>query len=161
MSKSIFDSVKIHFDLSFDMLEKMITQCPDELWDKKLAGFVFWQQILHALAGVEFWMRRKDDVFVEPFAERKVYPELEHDPEGSVTRDEMTEYKDRVKTLCGGFFEGGNDAWLGEPSGIYDKLRNIDIVMMLTRHIQYHVGHCDSILRDRGYEAVEWVDYFG
>ena len=161
MNKSIVESARIHFELSFNMLEKMIAQCPDGLWDKKLSGFVFWQQILHALAGIEFWMRQKNGEFVEPFAERNLYPELEHDPEGSITRDELTEYKDRVKTLYGRFFDGRNDAWLGEPSIIYDKINNMDIVFMLTRHIQYHVGHCDSILRDRGYQAVEWVDYFG
>lgn len=158
---SIIKSAKIHFDLSFDMLENMITQCPEELWDKKLAGFVFWQQILHALAGVEYWMRQAGDEFAEPFADRKPYPELENDPEGSITRDELIGYKNRVKTICGNFFEGRNDEWLSEPNIIYNGINNIDIVFMLTRHVQYHVGHCDSILRDRNCKAVEWVDYFG
>lgn len=161
MSNSIIKSAKTHFDLSFEMLDKMISQCPDELWDKKLAGFVFWQQILHALTGVEYWMRQAGDIFVEPFADRKLYPELENDPEGSITRDELVEYKNKVKMVCSRFFEGRNDEWLGEPNAIHDRINNIDIVFMLTRHVQYHVGHCDSILRDRNYKAVEWVDYFG
>lgn len=161
MNNSIIKSAKIHFDLSFDMLEKMFTQCPDELWNKKLAGFVFWQQILHALAGINFWMRQAGEEFAEPFADRKLYPELENDPEGSITRDELVEYKDTVKTICSSFFEGRNDEWLSEPSVIYDRINNIDIVFAQIRHVQYHVGHCDSILRDRNYKAVEWVDYFG
>ncbi|HEX2946662.1 MAG TPA: DinB family protein [Clostridia bacterium] len=161
MNNGIIKSVKIHFDLSFEMLEKMIAQCPDELWDKKLSGFVFWQQILHALTGIDYWMRQAGDEFTEPFEDRRTYPELDHDPEGSITRDELIEYKDKVKTLTCKFFESRNDAWMGEPNVIYDKIKNIDIVFMLTRHVQYHVGHCDSILRDRGFEAVEWVDYFG
>ncbi len=161
MNSSINKSVKIHFDLSFEMLEKMISKCPDELWDKKLSGFVFWQQILHALTGVEYWMRQAGEEFVEPFAERKLYPELENDPEGNITKAELTEYKNKVKVVCSRYFEGRNDEWLGEPSAICGTINNIDIVFMLTRHVQYHVGHCDSILRDRNYEAVEWVDYFG
>ena len=46
-----------------------------------------------------------------------------------------------------------------EKSVLYDKITNMDIVLMLMRHIQYHTGHCDSILREDGFEAVEWLDY--
>jgi hypothetical protein len=45
---------KTHFDLSFSMLEKMIDQCPDDLWNEKKSGFVFWQQLLHAFTGINF-----------------------------------------------------------------------------------------------------------
>ena len=76
-------------------------------------------------------MRQPKSTFSEPFAGRKVYPELDHEPEDKITRDEMVEYKDTV------------------------------IVFMQIRHIQYHVGHCNSILRERGLKAVDWIDYFG
>lgn len=59
------------------------------------------------------------------------------------------------------FFADRDDAWLAEASVIYDKISNMDIVFMLVRHMQYHTGHCDSILRENGFEAAEWLDYFG
>jgi len=106
-------------------------------------------------------MRQSDSTFSEPFADRKVYPELDNEPEGKVTRDEMMEYKDTVKVLCENFFEGKDDAWLVESSGLYNKISNLDIVFMQIRHIQYHVGHCNSIFRERELKAVDWIDYFG
>ena len=106
-------------------------------------------------------MRQPKSTFSEPFAGRKVYPELDHEPEDKITRDEMVEYKDTVIVLCENFFEGKDEAWLAESSGIYDKISNLDIVFMQIRHIQYHVGHCNSILRERGLKAVDWIDYFG
>ncbi len=27
------------------------------------------------------------------------------------------------------------------------------------RHVQYHMGHCNSILRHFHYKAVEWIGY--
>ena len=152
---------KTHFFLSFSMLEKLIEQCPEDIWDIKAGGFVFWQQILHTLTGANFWMRQPGSDFKEPFAERAVYPELDQEPAGRVSREEMILYKDTVKSLCEKLFEGRDDAWLTEPSGIYDRISNLDVILGQIRHIQYHVGHCNSILRDRGRKAVDWVEYFG
>lgn len=158
---NIIKTCRTQFFVSFSMLEKLIEQCPEDIWDIKAGGFVFWQQILHALTGSNFWMRQSGSAFSEPFADRKVYPELDNDPIGKVTRVEMVAYKDSVKALCENFFKDKDDKWLTEPSEIYGKISNLDVIFMQVRHIQYHVGHCDSILRERGLKAVDWIDYFG
>jgi uncharacterized damage-inducible protein DinB len=161
MARSLADAARTHFNMSFDMLENMIDKCPDSLWDKKRGGFIFWQQILHALTGVNFWMRLANDRFTEPFIGKVLYPELDGEPEDSLTKEELKAYAREVRSLCDAFFDKKNDAWFAEKSVLYDKITNMDIVLMLMRHIQYHTGHCDSILREDGFEAVEWLDYFG
>jgi hypothetical protein len=161
MSNEIIRHLKIHFDLSFDMLEKHINNCPDLLWDQKCGGFIFWQQILHCLTGVLFWTRNKNDEFVEPFNEREVYPELEKDPVGRITKEEMHELVKVVKLQKEELFLNKNDKWLLANSILYNRIRNIDIIEGQIRHIQYHVGHCNSALRERNERAVEWIDYFG
>jgi hypothetical protein len=143
------------------MLEEMICKCPDELWGAKNGGFVFWQQLLHAFTGINFWMRQDNEKFTEPFSDKRVYPELEQDPEDRLTREDLLEYRDKVKEICSSFFRGKDDDWLLKNSIVYDKIKNIDVVFMQIRHIQYHVGHCNSILRDKNREAVEWLDYYG
>lgn len=155
---SIHKICRKQFFLSFQMMENLIEQCPEEIWSIKAGGFVFWQQILHALYGANFWMRQSNVLILEPFAERKVYPELEKEPEGKISKDEMLNYKDEVKKLCESFFEGKDDEWFSMPSVLCDKLTNMDVVFMQIRHIQYHVGHCDSILRERGFKAVDWLE---
>lgn len=152
---------KTHLFLSLAMLEKLVEQSPEEIWNIKAGGFVFWQQLLHALAGSNFWMRQPGSSFTEPFADRRVYPELEDEPEGYITRDEMKAYKDTVKSICESFFKDRDDRWLAEPSGLYDKISNLDVVFMQIRHIQYHVGHCDCILREKGLRATDWIDCSG
>jgi hypothetical protein len=152
---------KTHFDLSFNMLEKMINQCPNDLWNEKKGGFVFWQQLLHAFTGINFWLRENNAKFIEPFCDKKVYPELDNNPEVNLSKEDLVDYKDRIKEICEGFFEDKDDNWLNSNSIVYDKIKNLDIIFMQVRHIQYHVGHCNSILRENNREAVEWLDYYG
>jgi hypothetical protein len=152
---------KKYFQVSFTMMENIIAQCPDELWNEKKGGYVFWQQIFHALTGVNFWMRLNNEQFVEPFSERKLYPELEQEPESHLSRSELLEYKEQVKSIANDFFDGRDDHWLYQGSAAYNKVKNIEIIYMQIRHLQYHVGHCNCILRENGYQAVEWLEYFG
>jgi len=86
MSIEFVKHLKIHFDLSMDMIENHINNCPDELWDQKCGGFVFFQQILHCLTGTLFWTRSTNNDFTEPFHDRVVYTELEKDPVGKITK---------------------------------------------------------------------------
>ncbi len=153
--------LKKHLEISLSMLVKEIDACPDELWDEKAGGFVFWQQVLHALTGLEFWTRPVKGPFEEPFQERKVYPELEQEPEGYVSKGEMRAYAEGIKDQVAALVHGRSDEWLKQTSVVYDKLLNVDIIGMQIRHLQYHVGHCNSILRERGLPAVEWEEYLG
>ena len=161
MSANMIEIAKRHFDLSFEMLEKMISQCPDEVWYEKRGGFVFWQQLLHAFTGASFWMRQSSEKFVEPFAGMKLYPELDQEPEDKLNKEDLVKHKNEVKVICGSFFDGKDDEWLSEGSIVYSKITNMDIVFMQIRHIQYHVGHCNSILRGLDIVAVDWLDYYG
>jgi uncharacterized damage-inducible protein DinB len=138
-----------------------IRDSPEDLWGQKAGGFVFWQQILHTLTGLNFWMRLEKTPFTEPFSGKKIYPELDKAPEDVLSKMELREYKEQVAQLCNAFFEGKDDAWLRQASVLYGKISNLDVVMMQVRHMQYHVGHCNSILRERGVEAVAWMEYFG
>jgi hypothetical protein len=149
------------FFLPFSMLEKVIEKCPENLWNEKKSGYIFWQQILHALTGIGFWFRLTNEKFIEPFYEKKVYPELEKDAETNLLKEEIVDYKNEVKRLCEEFFCGKDDAWLNEDSILFSKIKNIDVVMMQIRHVQYHVGYCNSIFKENGVEPVEWIDYFG
>lgn len=161
MSRGIVEAVRTHFDMSYKMMQDLIDKCPDKLWDDKRGGFLFWQQILHAITGVNYWMRQSNERFTEPFEGKVLYPELDGDPVDSLSKEELKKYSDDVAVLCDAFFAGKDEAWLSSVSVIYDKITNIDIVFMLIRHMQYHTGHCDSILREDGFEAVEWLEYFG
>ena len=89
MENRVFlNSLRSQLFLSFSMLEKIIEICPDELWNKKVSGFVFWQQLLHTLSGVCGWLREEKPEIIPIFSTfngKNIYPEFENDPEIMLT----------------------------------------------------------------------------
>ena len=143
------------------MLDRQIEICPDEIWGLTAGGFLFWQQVFHALTGALFWTRPHDREFVEPYNHRKLFPELDGVPEGALSKAESSELSAEVRAQITGLLADRTDAWLNQPSWIYDKVLNFDVLVGQIRHLQYHVGHCNSILRENNAPAAEWLDYLG
>lgn len=147
--------------LSVDMLANEIEACPDSLWGERAGGFRFFQQILHALCGLEFWTRTAPAEFKEPFSDRALYPELDGEPEGSATKAELRDYAARVRAQALALVRGQDDAWLASPSALHGGVSNLDIIVGQIRHLMYHAGHCDAALRERGIRPPEWLEYRG
>ncbi|MGE5557484.1 MAG: hypothetical protein ACM3WV_02610 [Bacillota bacterium] len=62
-----------------------------------------------------------------------------------------------MDTKIAWFFEALDDKKLSSPLIPDSKLTFGDVIISQIRHIQYHVGHCNSILRHHRFEAVEWI----
>ncbi len=60
--------VKRHFNPAFKMLEKIVETCPDDLWNSKIEKVPFWQQIYHAVTGIDFWFREGGEFTVPKFS---------------------------------------------------------------------------------------------
>jgi hypothetical protein len=153
--------LRTHLLLSLDMLDRLIAICPPTIWDKTAGGFPFWQQILHALTGTLFWTRPTAGDFHEPFAERHVFPELDGTPEDQLTKEELSELSGSVRRQIATLLAHKDEAWLKKPNCIYNGILNVDAIVGQIRHLQYHVGHCNSILREHNEQAEDWLDYFG
>jgi hypothetical protein len=58
-------------------------------------------------------------------------------------------------------FDRIDDSFLSERLVSDRDFTYLDAILAQIRHIQYHVGHCDSILRQNRIEAVDWLKYMG
>ena len=163
MENRVFlNSLKDQLFLSFSMLEKIIEICPDELWNKKVSGFVFWQQLVHAFAGAYGWLREEKPEIIPPFSTfngKNIYPEFENDPEIMLTKTEVKSLFNETKETAEKWFEGKDDDWLKKP--LFDKVTRFDNTTGQLRHIMYHAGHCEAILREHGIKTGEYLDYWG
>lgn len=147
--------------VSFKMLNNLIDQTPPEIWDKKAGGYIYWQQIVHALTGSLFWLRTSDEGFKEPYAELNIYPELEKDAENDLSKEQLKDLLQDVEKLAVQLFNELDDQRLTEKSFVYNKTTNLHVIIGQIRHLQYHIGHCESILREEGVTAIEWLDDYG
>jgi hypothetical protein len=150
--------LKNHFFLSFSMAERMIEICPDRLWNNKESSFVFWQQLLHTFAGMQFWLREENTDFIEPFKDKNVHPELDGDPENILSKDDIKKCCKDAKEMGEKWFYGRDDNWLKLPSKVYNKITNFDNMEMQIKHLMYHVGHCEAIFRENGIKTGEYLD---
>ena len=156
-------SLKTQLLISFSMLEKIIETCPDELWNKKVSGYVFWQQLVHAFAGTHGWLREEKLEIMPPFSifnGKKIYSEFENDPEIMLTKADVIQLCNETKETVEKWFNGKDDDWLKMPFAIF-KINNFDNIAGQIRHIMYHVGHCEAIFRESGIKPNEYLDYFG
>ena len=147
--------------VNFKAIDNLIDITPDDIWNQKRGGYVYWQQIVHAITGSLFWLRTENTKFIEPYAELNIYPELEKDPENALTKQQVRDLLNELVDLAGDFFRNVDDNVLLEKSFLYDKTTNLDVVFGQVRHLMYHTGHCESILRESGIKEIEWVDDFG
>lgn len=154
-------SVKTQFTLAFQMLEELIDGDNKDIWDKKVGGYVYFQQLLHTLMGTHFWFRDDHQPFKEPFQEYYYYPELEHDPEQVMAKKELIIYKEEVKKIVNHYFDSKDDTWLAQSAKVYPKLTNLEIIFMQIRHVMYHVGYANAVLKELKKETVKWIDYYG
>lgn len=158
---NINEIAKRQLILSFDALAYLIDKTPLELWNEKKGAYIYWQQILHAITGSLFWLRSEKTEFLEPFSDLQVYPELEKDPENELSKDQLYALLAEAVELANHFFDSFDSHTLLEPSILYCKISNLDVVFGQIRHLQYHLGHCECILRECGITDLKWIDYMG
>lgn len=154
---------KRQFESSYKMLLEMIEVCPDDMWTKINGGFPFWQQIYHASYWLDFWLREAYDgsEFRSMIFDESTSFELNKEVKvfkSYLTKEQLKEYLMKIHLKTERIFEKLNDVLLVTPI-IKDKndYTYSDVIMGQIRHIMYHVGHCNSILRNNGLLAVEWI----
>lgn len=144
--------------LCYDMIENLIEDTPDSIWGLKKGGYIYWQQLLHAICGSLYWLRTDPDNFTEPFIELNVYPELEKDPENQLSKEQLLRLLNDAKDVASYFFDHYDSKQLLLDSVLVHAVSGLDIVFIQIRHLMYHIGHCEAILRESGSEVPEWLD---
>ncbi|GHT61775.1 hypothetical protein FACS1894109_20540 [Spirochaetia bacterium] len=166
MENTIFiNSLKNHFFIPFAMLEKIIEICPDELWNEKKSGFIFWHQLLHTFVGMYFWLQEENDHFDGKIMGKNVITELDDNPEKVIktiySKQDIIEFCNESKNIAEKWFDGKDDKWLNSPSAKYKKMTNFDVMMGQIKHMMYHIGHCEAIFRENKIKTGEYLDYYG
>ena len=145
------------FDRFWDLMEKQITVCPEEIWNQKESGWVFWQQIYHTAACVELFALPEG----RPSAlelEREVWM-LAKEPERAVSKREMLDLFGSMRLLAYDYMRETNTGSLAEVDPVLSKRFGRELtrqfaLLGLIRHCCYHLGCCDSILRNHGLKGV-------
>ena len=155
----ITNELKKSFLKSYNGLTSLIDYCPDELWSKKCGGYLFAQQILHAVTCCVYYLRYEGDKeeLNEPIIARidQLHPGLEETAKEVLSKQELLELTEKFRTVIDSFFELLEHR-INEKSSVLKKQTNLSVVLMEIRHLSYHAGHLDSVLREKGLKSPGW-----
>lgn len=153
---------KRQFDSSFSMLVEMVDICPEHVWTKQEGAGPFWQLIYHATYWVDFWLRDVYDgsEFRSVVFDEGISFELKREPTtgADLTKLQMQDYLMKIREKTDRIFGALTDDLLPTPiiPNRYD-FTYADVIMGQIRHVMYHVGQCNLILRNNESPAVKWL----
>jgi DinB superfamily len=158
-SISFIEILRRQFYPSFQMLANLIEACPERQWAEQDSGNPFWQRIMHTLVGIQFWLREVDEEFAAPDFGQGQIPDLDVAPAFPVTKQMVREYQAVTAERVEAFFSKMDDRRLIQMSRVNAACTYADIVIMQIRHIQHHVGYCNSLLTSSPEGTTKWLGY--
>jgi len=150
----ITESFKSTFDRGWGFLMQVIEVCPDDLWVKKSGGYFFWQQLFHHFALMDFFIMPKDGVI-----ENYNVVMLKTEPQFTMSKEEVKNFAAKMKEKTDKWIDSLDDESLLPVHEGLSARRGYTVtyataLSALIAHIYYHIGACDSILRENGLKGV-------
>ena len=158
MNVSIISLCKKQFFMSFDMLALLPDSCTEAVWYEKKNGKAFWHIVFHMLAGTHYWLRLSPTELPKAFPGKVLYPDFEQEQIDTLSKADILGYMEVVRTSCDTYFQQIREDMLTETSPFSESVTHLDIILVLMRHIQYHVGECNTILKENNIKPVGWIE---
>ncbi|MDR2884538.1 MAG: hypothetical protein LBV09_05470 [Deferribacteraceae bacterium] len=147
------DSVLINLSL----VDVVINNCSDELWEKKFGGDYYWAQVFHLIGGVSYFMGLvgqeglpmiPENTGTDGILRKPSDPSLDHSKEKALA------FNKEMMTAVAAAFDRLDDSTLFTPIDFYgNPTTHGGMYSLLAAHILYHIGACDAALRDNGLTA--------
>lgn len=155
--------LKRQFDPVLQMLQKCIEQCSEDLWFKEEEnGSPYWQQLYHATFFIDFWLREvysQDVEYRSMIFEKTLEVDLAKQSVDYLTKEELDEYLTRIQVKIDQFFVNLTDSKLITPIMERTDMTFLDVILSQIRHVQYHVGRCNCLLKQHNLQTVKWIAY--
>jgi hypothetical protein len=156
--RKVTEALKANFDRGWDLLVQIIDVCPEGVWTKKEGGYVFWQQLYHCFAAVNYFLLPKDGI-AEPGPWGADVSGFKAEPAVKAGKEELKAYAAKMKAKIDTWIDSLDDASLSQDHEGFSSRRgapmsNAMTLAILSGHSNYHVGSCDAILRNHGEKGV-------
>lgn len=158
MSRVITQSIEGSITHAFGMVEEFLRVCPENIRDKKFGGWPVWQQILHAVSSVDFFLPPSAGSTEAPGFDPEV-AQLKTTPATPMPKlaleDLLSKTQDKVKK----YLATMDDAKLAQKHESLSSYFGRDVIQaealgLIASHTMYHLGSCDAALREHGLPGV-------
>ncbi len=111
------------------------------------------------LYGADYWFSETKESFKPPAFNDDVNSVLGEESTGFIDQNDMLGYLDYVSQKVEDFITAMDAEKVTNPSVLYEKWTNLDVVMEQVRHIQHHLGYLNRVLLKCKIKPVEWELY--
>ncbi|SBW04477.1 conserved hypothetical protein [uncultured delta proteobacterium] len=151
----VIDVFKQEFDRFHGILLQQVDACPsEEAWLEKTGKFAYWWHFMHVLSVVEYYALPLGAPSRQKYFSRDVVM-FKAEPDRALTRDEVRSLAAAMQELAHAYFATQTEKTLmakneGASAALGKEFTNLNALIGLVRHYNYHIGCIDSILRAKG-----------
>lgn len=154
MSGKTVQTVKESFDSIYALLETAILRCPEDLWTKKAGGFYYWQQIVHVFGIIDAFVKEPDATPSQQEYDNDTIRLLTHSPH-TPSRESVLAFAHTMRAAADAYFAAMDDSMLFQRNESRSRRKGMEVTELsaminLVGHGYFHVGACDSMLREHG-----------
>lgn len=157
--RDIVKASEAPFRYAWQLVNEYLKVCPDSVWQAKNGGYPVWQQMLHAIWVLDyFFVCGEGDTPLPAPADLDTLL-FKKQGSGVVGKAEVLEYANKVIVRVDAWIAALKDSDLPKKNdALSAKLGNdftfAGTLIAMSAHTQYHIGSCDSALRDNGIQGV-------
>lgn len=145
-------------DLLFTPFQEFIEICPPDLWTKNFGGWPIWQHVYHTLAVVAIVATKSGQPAITLPLPMDVV-DLLQTPSEPLSQMQTKAFAKEARGSLEALFDRLSDADLGLVNDDFSKyfgqeMSQCAALGMVSAHISYHLGICDSILREHGLQGL-------
>lgn len=158
MSTIVTKSLEGNILHAFGLTTEFVKVCPDSLWGRTFGGWPVWQQLFHAFASVDFFLRAAGAAEEDPLFQPGV-AELKESPKEAPAKTVIKEFMDKVQSRVLAYAASLDDAALEQKNEGLSARMGRDVthagtLALIASHTMYHLGSCDAALRENGQPGV-------
>lgn len=160
MSHTIINALKSPIDHAFGMIGQYIDVCPENIWVETSGSWPVWQQVYHVINVVNIFFPSSDAVPAKTLLEEKYCGLQAAAPSALViTRTDMQAALAQAMQDIEALLAALDDSELtSRNEGLFQTF-GMDMtiaatLVMLASHTMYHLGCCDTALRNHGIPGI-------
>ncbi|MHA2226466.1 MAG: DinB family protein [Candidatus Hodarchaeales archaeon] len=159
-SKIFSNAFQEQYGAAIEMLEQVIQNCPEIVWNDRTSGPPFWQVAYHTMWYLDWYLGRSNEEreTFKPMFNEKRFEKLEKLPEETLSREKIKTYLFDIKKKCKNRLEQLTLEELIQPSVFeWHGSSILSSLIYNIRHVMLHIGALNSRLLRKGIKLENWV----
>ncbi|MFW9780401.1 MAG: DinB family protein [Candidatus Heimdallarchaeota archaeon] len=154
-------AIQEQYGAAIAMLEKVVDNCPEDVWDERTSGPPFWQVAYHTMWYLDWYLsgsKKERQAFTSKY--EKGLEDLRNVPEKTLSSKQLISYLDQIRSKARNNL-GILDTEMLSQASVFEWHGNSILSSSIynIRHVMLHIGALHSRLLRKDVELRNWVSH--